>query len=418
MGKAGRSVSTYRFRKMIKELESKEGRGTELISLYVPPGRPISDVVSYLRQEYGTAANIKSKTTRKNVQSALVKVMERLKLFKKVPENGLAIFCGAVAGERLGDERMEIHVIIPPEPINTFLYRCDSRFHVELLKEMVKGRGTYGILLVDTSEATYALLKGRNLEVVKRITSGIPGKHRAGGQSARRFERYREMRVQEFFRRVGEKANEIFLSVPDLKGIIVGGPGYTKRDFLKGDYLHYELAQKVVGVIDTSYTDEEGLDELISKASEILKGVRYAEEKRLVQEFLYHVGHDTGLAVYGERDVVSALKDGLVKTLLISEGLRRVEVRVRCSGCGFEMSRLMDERNVPTYEREVLEAKCPKCGNVSFSVVEKLEVADKLVGLAEEMGVEVEMISTRTQEGVMLKESFEGVGALLKYRRV
>jgi len=135
MGQAGKGVSMYRFRKMIKELESKEGRGTELISLYVPPGRPISDVMNYLRQEYGTAANIKSKTTRKNVQSALVKVMERLKLFKKVPETGLAIFCGAIAGERPGDERMEIHVVIPPEPINTFLYRCDSRFHVEILKK-------------------------------------------------------------------------------------------------------------------------------------------------------------------------------------------------------------------------------------------------------------------------------------------
>ena len=418
MGQAGKGVSTYRFRKMIKELESKEGRGTELISLYVPPGRPISDVMNYLRQEYGTAANIKSKTTRKNVQSALVKVMERLKLFKKVPETGLAIFCGAIAGERLGDERMEIHVVIPPEPINTFLYRCDSRFHVEILKEMIKGRGTYGILLVDTSEATYALLKGRTLNVVKRITSGIPGKHRAGGQSARRFERYREMRIQEFFRRVGEKANEIFLSVPDLKGIIVGGPGYTKRDFLKGDYLHYELAQKVIGVIDTSYTDEEGLDELISKASQILKGVRYAEEKKLVQEFLYHVGHGTGMAVYGERDVVSTLKEGLVKTLLISEGLKRVEVKVRCSSCGFEQARLMDEKDVPAYERSVLETKCPKCGNVSLSVVEKVDVAEKLVELAESLGVDVEMISLKTQEGVMLKESFGGVGALLKYRRV
>jgi len=418
MGQAGKGVSMYRFRKMIKELESKEGRGTELISLYVPPGRPISDVMNYLRQEYGTAANIKSKTTRKNVQSALVKVMERLKLFKKVPETGLAIFCGAVAGERLGDERMEIHVVIPPEPINTFLYRCDSRFHVEILKEMVKGRGTYGILLVDTSEATYALLKGRTLNIVKRITSGIPGKHRAGGQSARRFERYREMRIQEFFRRVGEKANEIFLPVPDLKGIIVGGPGYTKRDFLKGDYLHYELAQKVIGVIDTSYTDEEGLDELISKASQILKGVRYAEEKKLVQEFLYHVGHGTGMAVYGERDVVSTLKEGLVKTLLISEGRRRVEGKVRCSSCGFEQARLMDEKDVPAYERSVLETKCPKCGNVSLSVVEKVDVAEKLVDLAESIGVDVEMISLKTQEGVMLKESFGGVGALLKYRRV
>ncbi len=128
MSGMSRSLSRFRFERMLKELASKEGRGTELISLYIPPGRRISDVIAYLREEWGTASNIKSKTTRKNVQDAIVRVMERLKLFKEVPETGLCIFCGTIPTDKPGVGRMELYVVVPPEPINIYLYRCDQRF--------------------------------------------------------------------------------------------------------------------------------------------------------------------------------------------------------------------------------------------------------------------------------------------------
>jgi len=76
-------LDRFRFRKLLEMLEKKEGRGTELISVYIPPGKRVSEVMNDLRSEWGTASNIKSKTTRKNVQDALTKVMERLKLFKE-----------------------------------------------------------------------------------------------------------------------------------------------------------------------------------------------------------------------------------------------------------------------------------------------------------------------------------------------
>ncbi|MEM2728734.1 MAG: peptide chain release factor aRF-1, partial [Candidatus Bathyarchaeia archaeon] len=196
------SLEMFRLKKVLETLASKEGRGTELISLYIPPGRQISEIIAMLKDEWGTASNIKSTTTRKNVQDAIVRVIQRLKLFKEVPENGLVIFCGAIPQSGPGSEKMETYVIIPPEPINIYLYRCDSRFHIEHLKDLIKEKETYGVILVDSSEATFATIKGRRLEIVDEITSGIPGKHRAGGQSARRFERIREAQVQEFFKRI------------------------------------------------------------------------------------------------------------------------------------------------------------------------------------------------------------------------
>jgi len=369
-----------------------------------------------LKQEYGTASNIKSTTTRKNVQDAIVKVQQRLKLFRQIPENGLVIFCGAVPQNGPGSERIETYVIIPPEPIKVYLYRCDSRFHIEPLLELLREREAYGIILIDASEATFALLKGRRLEILQRITSGVPGKHRAGGQSARRFERLREMRLNEYYRRVGQHANELFLEMPDLKGIIIGGPGPTKQEFEKGDYLNYQLKQKILEVVDTAYVDEQGVKEIVEKAPEIMRRVRYVEEKEAMQEFLYHIGHDTGLATYGEEEVKKALELGAVKTLLLSEGLDITRVTVKCSACGFQEEKTMRSNELLSFEASLSGKPCPKCKAPSLQIVETRDLIEDYAELAEAANAEVEMISTETEEGQMLKKSFGGIAAILRFK--
>jgi len=410
------SLELFRLKKTLQALANKEGRGTELISLYVPPGRQISEVMNMLRDEYGTASNIKSTTTRKNVQDAIVKVQQRLKLFKKVPENGLVIFCGAVPQNGAGSEKIETYVIIPPEPINIYLYRCDSRFHTEHLQELLREKETYGILLIDASAATFATLQGRRLEIIRQVTSGVPGKTRAGGQSARRFERLREMRLQEYFRRVGEHANEAFLQIENLKGLIIAGPGPTKYDFEKGDYLNYMLKEKIIDVIDTAYVNEQGVKEVVDKAPEIMRKVRYIEEKQVMQQFLYEIGHDTGMATYGEEEVRRALEAGAVRTLLLSEGLDILRVTVKCNSCGYEEQQTMKSAMLTSFEQELSGKPCPKCQAPALSITETQELIENFAQLAEYSNADVEIISVETEEGQMLKKSFGGIAAILRFK--
>ncbi len=410
-------LSRFRFQRMLEMLEDKEGRGTELISVYIPPGKQVSEVMSDLRSEWGTAGNIKSKTTRKNVQDALTRVMERLKLFKQIPENGLVIFAGTIAGEQLGVGEMETYVIVPPEPISTYYYRCDQRFVIHPLSELLKAEAAYGLLMMDSKDATFALLKGRRFDIVREITSGVPGKHRAGGQSSRRFERIREMQLNEYFNRIGKYMTEIFLDTPDLKGIIIGGPGPMKENFVKGNYLHYELKDKVLTVVDTAYTGIEGVKEVVERSRDFLKSVRFYEERRAVQEFLRHIGHDTGLATYGEREVIQALKSVNVVTLLLSEGVRRALVKIRCRDCGAEETRIIDLNELEDFEQQIDRMRCPKCGKEVYETIEKEDLIEALVKMAEEANADIEMISTQTEEGEMLLKSFGGIAAILKYRQ-
>jgi peptide chain release factor subunit 1 len=410
------SLQRFRLKRDLERLASKEGRGTELVSLYVPPGRQISEVVAMLNNEYGTASNIKSTTTRKNVQDAIVKVTQRLKLFKKVPENGLVIFCGAIPQNGPGSEKIETYVIAPPEPIQVYLYRCDARFHTEHLQEFLKEKETYGIIVLDASGATYATLRGKRLDIVEKITSGVPGKFRAGGQSARRFDRQREAKMQEYFTRVGEHTNEAFLEIENLKGLILGGPGFTKYDFEKGNYLNYTLKEKILANIDTSYLGEQGVKEVVERSHEILRRIRYVEEKKIIQNFLQKIGQDTGLATYGENEVRKNLRAGIVQTLMLSEDLDLLRVTVKCSSCDYSKQETMKRHKVPELEQSISGNSCPKCSVPSLSVADVKELIDELAELAEETGAEVEILSGETEEGQMLKNSFGGIAAILRYK--
>lgn len=413
---SSQSVSRFRLKRTLEMLASKEGRGTELISLYVPPDRKIHEVMANLREESGTATNIKSRTTRKNVMEAIERTLQRLKLFRQPPKNGLVIFCGAIPRDGPGTERMETYVLEPPEPINVYLYRCDARFVIEPLMDMVRVRDAYGVIVIDSSEAVVAMVKGQRMDILQEFTSGIPGKHRAGGQSARRFERIREQAMNDYFHRIGKHAYDLLTKEQGLKGLIVGGPGPTKHDFVEGDYLNYMLKEKILATVDTSYTSQQGVEEIITKSQDVLRGVRYLEEKRIVQKFLYEIGHDTGLGVYGETQVRKMLNAGVVDTLLVSEKLNMLHVYSKCKNCGTIEDHLIPQASFVKFEQDLLSTACKKCNSTVMYVDESKDLVDELIDIAEKQNANVAVISTETDEGVMLKDSFGGIAGILRYR--
>ncbi len=403
------SKELYEFKRTIEELADKKGRGTELVSVYIPPDKQVSDVVKHMREELSQSANIKSKSTKKNVQSAIEVIMQRLKLFPKPPEHGLLLFVGMIPKGGPGTEKMETYVFEPPEPIQTYTYHCNSEFYLEPLQEMIDVKETYGLAVLDRKEATIATLRGKRIDIIKTLTSGVPGKHKAGGQSQRRFDRLIELAAHEFLKRIGEHMNDAFLPIEDLKGVILGGPGHTKEDFLKGDYLHYEIKDKVITTVDTSYTGEFGIREVIDKSMDVLTEIDIMREKKLVQRFLKELISEDGLASYGEADVRKNLGMGAVEVLLLSEGIKSNRETYECPVCS-----CIQEKTVKNVD-ESEDMQCPECGERMKESRAK-DIIDDFVDMAEEVGSEVEIISTETEEGMQLLKAFGGFAAILRYR--
>ncbi len=406
-------LARYSFQRKLDEIGAVRGRATELVSLYVPPGRQISDVMSYLRNEYAQSSNIKSRTTRKNVMWAIESLMGRVRQFREAPAQGVAFFVGSKA---VGADKSEAvtFIVEPPEPLNTYLYRCDSTFFLDPLLAMVHEPDVWGLIVLDRAEVTLGLLRGKRVEPLRNKQSLVPSKHGRGGQSAHRFERLIEHAAHDFFVRVAEMAAELFLPRKDtMKGILLGGPGGTKEFFFKEGYLHHELQQKVVQpLFDTGYTDEYGLRELVEKATRTLHGLDLAEEKRLVQRLLAEIRNgDAGLAAYGEADVQRALELGSVDTLLVSEGLRQRRVTFRCSACQTEFVRTLHDDDVD----KVLDGPCPKCGQRNLSEVASEDYVEGLFRRAADSSATVRLVSTESEEGEMLGRGFQGIAALLRY---
>ena len=482
-----------KLRKFTRELDLIRGQHTELISVYIPAGYDIIKIIQHLQQEQGTAKNIKSKATRERVIDSLERIIRHLRLFTKTPKNGLAVFAGN-ASESENKIDIKVWSIEPPEPLNVRMYRCDQTFVTDILKGMMETKECYGLIVMDRREATVGILQGTSVKVLTKMTSGVPGKTRAGGQccdlqtivnngniieikdikigdqieglnieknqivdsicldkwtvkkdsyyiiktidkkiitskdhiffvkekgrtlkkpaeslslkdflieknnitkitsiesinkpielvdvavkngnffangllvhnSSQRFARIREGAAKEFYKRISEAANKEFLDKKDLKGIIVGGPGPTKEEFI--EYLNNEIKKKIIAVKDVTYTDESGLSHLVELSQDTLAKEVIAEERQHIKEFFETLAKNPSLAVYGYEKVKEAIQYGAVKKVLVSE-------------------------------------------------TEDDKIIDELEELAEQYNSEFYIISLDTQEGMQLKE-LSKVGAILRY---
>ncbi|MDD5331780.1 MAG: peptide chain release factor aRF-1 [Candidatus Nanoarchaeia archaeon] len=352
----------HELKKLIRELSSIRGRHTELVSVYVPAGYDLNKIINHLEQEQGTASNIKDARTRKNVIDSLERAIRHLRLYKHNPPNGLAVFSGNASDN---ESKIDIKVwsFEPPQPLNSRLYRCDQTFILDILKEMMDTKECFGLIVMDRREGTIGLLKGTRIESLMSLTSGVPGKTRAGGQSSNRFARLREAAAKEFYNRIADVAKEKFLGNPDIKGILVGGPGPTKEDFLM--YMNQQLKDKIIGILDITYTDESGLHELVDKGQDLLAKEEIIEEKKLLNDFFTRLVKDPEKVTYGAKEVERALDMGAVEKLLISDSLDEIEI-------------------------------------------------ERLQEKAEALGSNVFLISTETREGVQLRD-FGGLAAILRY---
>ncbi len=401
----------YEFRKVIEDLKNFEGSGTQLVTIYIPEDRQISDVVAHVTQEHSEAANIKSKQTRTNVQDALTSIKDRLRYYDTYPpDNGLVLFSGAVDSGGGRTEMVTKVLESPPQPVESFRYHCDSDFLTGPLEEMLADKGLYGLVVLDRREANVGWLKGKRIEPVKSASSLVPGKQRKGGQSAQRFARLRLEAIDNFYQEVAGMANDLFVPKRhDLEGILVGGPSPTKDEFLDGDYLHHEIQDQVIGKFDVSYTDESGLRELVDNAEDALADAEVIKDKKQMEEFFEELNAGN-LATYGFEQTRRNLMMGSVDRLLISEDLRKDVVVYDCPECANTDYEMIDRRSSTSAH------SCSECGTeVEVDDDAREDAIDHLIEIAEQRGTETKFISTDFEKGEQLYNAFGGVAGILRY---
>jgi peptide chain release factor 1 len=294
------------------------------------------------------------------------------------------------------------------------VHNCDDHFHLDPLRDMLREENIIGVLAMDSTEAGFGIVAGETWDVIDVTSSGVSGKTRKGGQSARRYERLREMELTDYYNRLADHAKKAFLESNHVKGLIVSGPGPTKDAFVKDGYLDYRLQNMVVGILDTGYSGREGVRETIEKAGKLLENVRVVEEKKLVQKFLSEVNSDSGLAIYGVQDILSNLKRAAVDTILVNDDTDMIVLRSTCQKCGNVREKFVYRSSIVAEKQNLLSSPCPKCSSLEMEMKES-DIVDYMSEASIDSGAKVEVISSKTEDGAMLK-SYGGVAALLRYR--
>jgi peptide chain release factor subunit 1 len=220
----------------------------------MPPKDQISRVQKMLGDEYGTASNIKSRVNRLSVLSAITSAQQRLKLYTKVPPNGLVLYTGTILTDDGKEKKVNID-FEPFRPINTSLYLCDNRFHTEALAELLESDDRYGFIVMDGNGTLFGTLSGNTREILHKFTVDLPKKHGRGGQSALRFARLRMEKRHNYVRKVAELATQIFVTNdrPNIAGLVLSGSADFKTELSQSDMFDPRLQAIVLGVVDVSY---------------------------------------------------------------------------------------------------------------------------------------------------------------------
>lgn len=406
------SLELYHLKQKIREMGAKRSylQSTSLVTLYIPPGTQLSDISSMLRDELGTATNIKDKNTGKAVAEALRSILSRMQYLEN-GENGLAIFAGITEDK----QKMEYEAIVPPEKVTTKTYVCDTHFHVDHLQSMLADRDELGIIVIDRGGATFATIRGSSLNIIMHKDSFVPGKHNKGGQSAGRIERGIEIMAKEFYSKMAVNANKLFLEEYPVQAIVVGGPAMSKDSFLQHPTLDYRVKNMIYKVYDVGYTGEQGIRELLVRAEDDLNEYGLVKERNLFQSFLEELATDSGKAIYGESMVKKGFEHSAVETLLFSEGIETVHAKIECSNCGKQFLQGTTQGNIPLLETKVSQTDCPECNNPSLSIIEIQLLIEEFEKQAIDTGATIEVISTGHEDGLTLLNTFTGIAAILRF---
>eukprot|EP00026_Physarum_polycephalum_P005110 Phypoly_transcript_05138.p1 GENE.Phypoly_transcript_05138~~Phypoly_transcript_05138.p1 ORF type:complete len:461 (+),score=81.94 Phypoly_transcript_05138:31-1383(+) len=411
-GEEEKNIEQWKIKKLIRSLEAARGNGTSMISLIVPPKDQISRLAKMLADEFGTASNIKSRVNRLSVLGAITSTQQRLKLYNKVPTNGLVIYCGTIVTAEGKEKKVNID-FEPFKPINTSLYLCDNKFHTEPLNELLESDEKFGFIVIDGNGSLFGTLSGNTRTVLHKVTVDLPKKHGRGGQSALRFARLRLEKRHNYLRKVAELAVQFFITNdrPNVSGLIVAGSADFKSELSSSDMFDQRLRAVVLKIVDVSYGGDNGFNQAIELSAEVLQNVKFIQEKKLISVFFDEIAQDTGKYCFGVDDTLKCLDLGAVQTLIVWEALEINRYQFKTPAGAAEKVLYLNKDQ----EKDTENFKDPETGQ-DLEILECISLVEWFANNYKRFGANLEFVTNRSQEGSQFCRGFGGIGGVLRYK--
>ncbi|KAF1805643.1 hypothetical protein V8B55DRAFT_1354959 [Mucor lusitanicus] len=411
------NIEIWKMKKLVQNLDAARGNGTSMISLIVPPRSQISQVTSMLVNEQGTASNIKSRVNRLSVLSAITSTLHRLKLYTKVPPNGLVLYCGTIVTDEGKEKKVNID-FEPHKPINTSLYLCDNKFHTEALSELIETDSKFGFIVMDGHSTLFGTLAGNTRDIIHKFSVDLPKKHGRGGQSALRFSRLREEKRHNYVRKVAELAVNFFITNDkvNVSGLVLAGSADFKTELSQSELFDPRLQAKVIKVVDVSYGGENGFNQAINLAADSLANLKFVHEKKLIGSYFDEISQDTGKYCFGVSDTLKALELGAVENLLVWETLETPRYVVRdANNDEHVIHPSKEQEKTKEFLKDPLADVSADNNKNEMAVVEVKPLVEWFTEHYKDFGANLEFVTNRSQEGAQFCKGFGGIGGILRY---
>ncbi len=387
--------------RIVRRLLPVISENNNLLSLYIPAGRTIADVLQHLDRE---AADTRMDAAG---SSAIAGARALLRQSGGIPSRGLALFSGPGIAE----------ILEPPSPVRDFFLRISTRFSLDPLTR-AEADEAGGLILLDLGRAYWALARGGDLGETGHLESLVPAKHHKGGQSAARFQRLRGIAAHEFYTRVGDEAGAGMLARTGdgtrLAYVLIGGHQAAATELAAGPYLPAPVRQKIIGTVEWPDVGPAGLRTLAQRGEELFRDRKAAGDLEVLGQFLQAYSRKDDSAIAGEARVREGLRNGAVKTVFLSSSLRQSGARVTCTICGHA-----DERTFRIGQdesvQEILAHTCRAC-NAPIIGDPAIDIVEDLSGFAVRSGARALIIPADTIDGRTFLAETGGIGALLRYR--
>ena len=362
---------------------------------------------------------------------AITSTQQKLKLYNRVPDNGLVLYCGTILTDDGKEKRVNID-FEPFKPINTSLYLCDNKFHTEVtldskrfvllhnfiflckaLNELLEDDDIFGFIVMDGNGCLYATLQGNTRTVLHKFTVDLPKKHGRGGQSALRFARLRMEKRHNYVRKCAEMAVQFFIADNrcNVAGLVLAGSADFKTELMQSDMFDPRLQKQVIKTVDVSYGMDPGFNQAIELSSECLANVKLVQEKRLLQRYFDEISQDTGKYCFMVQDTLQALEMSSVETIIVWENLLINRLTVKNTSTGEEkvLHLTPEQEQNDTYFHD------PVTG-VQLEIIDRLTLVEWLANTYKSFGAALEFVTDRSQEGSQFCRGFGGIGGLLRWK--
>nr|XP_016477310.1 PREDICTED: eukaryotic peptide chain release factor subunit 1-3-like [Nicotiana tabacum] len=408
------NIEIWKIKKLIKALESARGNGTSMISLIMPPRDQISRVTKMLGDGFGTASNIKSRVNRQSVLGAITSARQRLKLYNKVPPNGLVLYTGTIMAED-GKDKKVTYDFEPFRPINASLYLCDNKFHTEPLNELLECDEKFGFIVMDGHGTLFGTLSGSTRNVIHKFSVDLPKKHGRGGQSSLRFDRLRMEKRHNYVRKTAELATHFYINPstcqPNVSGLILAGSAEFKTELSYSNMFDRRLREKILNMVDVSYGGEDGFSQAIKLSAEHLINVKFMHEIDIIGKYFEEISQDTGKYIIGVDDTMQVLDTGAIETIIVWENLDVTRYVLKNSSTGETIIKYLNKEQ-DAHQSNFREPTT----NGELEIMDKMLLLEWLANEYRKFGCSLEFVTDKSQEGSQFCRGFGGIGAILRYK--